>query len=90
MEIVVRLRADAARDLLSGLRDAASARKLTAVLAKLGVELRSQHPGASDPEIQSYFTISGVSSAQAEHIASALRELDVVETAYLQPPVSPA
>lgn len=90
MEIVVRLRADAARDLLSGLRDAAGARELKAVLTKFGVELRSQNPGASDPEIQSYFTISGVSSAQAERIASALRELEVVETAYVQPPVSPA
>jgi hypothetical protein len=90
MEIVVRLRADAARALLSGLQDAAGARELTAVLTKFGVELRAQHPGASDPGIQSYFTISGVSSAQAERIASALRELEVVETAYLQPPVSPA
>ena len=90
MEIVVRLRADAARDLLSGLQDAAGGRELKAVLTEFGVELKAQHPGASDPEIQSYFTISGASSAQAERIASALRELEVVETAYLQPPVSPA
>jgi len=90
MEIVVRLRFEVAHRLHHAVGDATGAAELNAVLNRFGVELKPQHPGASDPALQSYFTISGVSSDQAEHIVSALRELEAVEAAYVQPPVSPA
>jgi hypothetical protein len=92
MEIVVRLRSDTARAFQGsgGARGIAGAAEVEAVLNRFGVQLKPQHPGISDPELASYFTISAVSSAQAEQIAAALRELDAVEAAYVQPPSSPA
>jgi hypothetical protein len=92
MEIVVRLRPETARVFQgsTGARDVAGAAKVEALLRRFGVDLKPQHPGVADSELASYFTISAVSSAQAEQIAAALRELDVVEAAYIQPPPSPA
>jgi hypothetical protein len=91
VDIVVRLRPDIAPLFHIGGDQAVEAMEVTAVLKQFGVDLRPQHPGASDPELQSYFTISGVSStAEAERIAAALRKLDAVEAAYVQPLASPA
>jgi hypothetical protein len=90
MEIVVRLRDEAARALRGSAPDAAAATELEALLAGFGVRLTPQHPGVSDSELQSYFTISGIPLNEAERLASALRRLEVVEAAYIQPPVTPA
>jgi len=92
MEIVVRLRPETARVFQgsTGAGDVAGAAKVRAVLSRFGVDLKPQHPGVSNSELASYFTISAVSLAEAERIAAALRELDVVEAAYIQPPPSPA
>ena len=92
MEIVVRLRADAARAFLGwrGAGEVAGTAEVAAVLNRFGVKLMPQHPGIVDPDLASYFTITAASFAQAEAIAAALRELDVVEAAYVQPPPSPA
>jgi hypothetical protein len=92
VDIVVRLRPDIA-SLFHGDGDQAAVEvmEVTAVLRRFGVDLKPQHPGASDPELQSYFTISGVASAaEAERIAAALRKLEAVEAAYVQPLASPA
>ena len=92
VDIVVRLRPDIA-SLFHGDGDQAAVEvmEVTAVLRRFGVDLKPQHPGASDAELQSYFTISGVASAaEAERIAAALRKLEAVEAAYVQPLASPA
>lgn len=92
MEIVVRLRSDAADAFLGrrGPGEVAGIAEVAAVLRRFKVELTPQHPGIADPDLASYFTITAASFAQAEAIAAALRELDVVEAAYVQPPPSPA
>jgi len=90
MDIIVRLRVDIARALHSGAENAAATQGLQAVLTQFGVALKPLHPGVSDPQLQSYFMISGVTSADADHIVAALRTLDEVEAAYVQPPMSPA
>jgi hypothetical protein len=92
MEVVVRLRPETARVFQGspGARDVAGAGKVEIVLNRFGVDLKPQHPGVSTPELASYFTISAGSLAEAEQIAAALRELDVVEAAYVQPTPSPA
>jgi hypothetical protein len=92
VDIVVRLRPDIAPLFhMGGDQAAVEVMEVMAVLRQFGVDLRPQHPGASDPELQSYFTISGVSSTpEAERIAAALRKLDAVEAAYVQPLASPA
>lgn len=88
-DIVVRLVADAARALRGGVQDA-SVTELETVLMRFGAELRQQHPGVSDPQLQSYFTLSVESAEQADRIAAALRELDAVDAAYVQPRPSSA
>jgi hypothetical protein len=92
MEIIVRLHPDVARTLLGrrGAGTVPGAAEVTAVLGRFGVELTPQHPGLSDPNLAAYFTVSAPSFAQAEAIAAALRELDAVEAAYIQPPPHPA
>jgi hypothetical protein len=92
MEIVVRLRSDAADAFLGrpGAGAVAGTAEVAAVLSRFGVKLTPQHPGIADPDLASYFTITAASFAQAEAIAAALRKLDVVEAAYIQPPPSPA
>lgn len=88
-DVVVRLLADAAGAFRGGVQDA-SVTELETVLTRFGAELRPQHPGVSDPQLQSYFTISVESAQQADRIAAALRTLDAVDTAYVQPRPSPA
>ena len=91
-QIVVRLRPDIARAFQSGatVHHVAGAAELAAVLDRFGADLEPQHPGSADPQLASYFTISGLSVNQAEQAAAALRELDAVEAAYVQPSPSPA
>jgi hypothetical protein len=88
-DIVVRLLADAAGALRGGVQDA-NVTELETVLTRFGAELRQQHPGIADPQLQSYFTISVESAEQADRIAAALRNLDAVDAAYIQPRPSPA
>jgi hypothetical protein len=88
-DVVVRLRADAAEALRRGAQDA-GVTELKRLLTGFGSELRQQHPGVSDPQLQSYFNISVDSPDQADRIAAALRALDAVDAAYVQPPPTPA
>jgi hypothetical protein len=88
-EIVVRLRPETARAIQSGAQDDGRTRELKAVLSQFHVELKPQHPGTPDSQLQAYFTISGVPIAQAERIAAALRDVDTVEAAYVQPSATP-
>jgi len=89
-EVVVRLRPQIARVLQGIDQDAPGASQLRAVLSRFGAELKPQHPGTQDPGLQSYFVISGVSATQADSIAAALRRLESVEAAYVQPiPIPP-
>jgi hypothetical protein len=88
-EVVVRLRPETARVFHGIDQDAPGARQLRAVLSRFDAELKPQHPGTSDPGLQSYFTISGVSAAQADSIAAAFRQLEAVEAAYVQPTPAP-
>jgi hypothetical protein len=87
-DVVVSLRPETARAFHGNVKDPGAGR-LNAILSQFHAELRPQHPGTSDPELQSYFTISGLSPAQADSITAALRALEVVRAAYVQPAPSP-
>ncbi len=89
-EIVVRLRVDVAGALHAGAADAPGIAGLAGVLKRFAVELKPQHPRATDAELKSYFSVPNVPIEEAERIASALRGIEAVEAAYVQPPVSPA
>jgi len=88
-EIVVRLRDDAARNWYAG-ADASPVAALRAALVRHGVELTGQYPGASDPQLRTWFTVSTPSPERAEDIAASLRGLDAVDAAYVQPRPDPA
>ncbi len=88
-EVVVRLRPETARVFHGKAADAPGARQLKATLSQLGAELQPQHPGTSDPELQSYFTISGLPTSQADRVSAQLRKLEGVEAAYVQPSPAP-
>ncbi len=88
-EVVVRLRPETARVFHGKAPDAPGARQLKATLSQLGAELQPQHPGTSDSELQSYFTISGVSTTQADSVTAQLARLEGVQSAYVQPSPAP-
>ena len=88
-DVVVRLRAEVARALSADTRDAGVI-ALRTLLTRLGAELRQQHPGVSDPQLRNWYTASVESQAKADQLAAGLRELEVVEAAYVQPPPRPA
>ena len=89
-EVVVRLRSDVAHAVRAATQDVPDTAELDAVLRRFGIALKPQHPGSTDPDLDSYFMIASVPFEQAERIAAALRELETVESAYVQPLVSPA
>jgi len=64
--------------------------QLRGVLSRFRVDLRPQHSGTADPQLQAYFTIPVDTPDRAGRLATALRELDAVEAAYVQPPPEPA
>lgn len=87
--VIVRLRGDVARAWASGGQDERAAAVRTA-LTRMRAELRPQHPGVADPELQSWFTVSVANEEQAESIVSLLREMEAVEAAYVEPRAEPA
>jgi hypothetical protein len=61
-----------------------------ALLQRFGVALIPLHPNATDPTLASWFVLSDTPPGRAEEIAAALRGLDAVEAAYVQPRPAPA
>lgn len=91
VDLIVRLRDDWAAAVQGGAGgDSTAAVELDAALGSFGVALRPLHPGISDPELATYFIISGLPLAQAERLMNRLHSLGGVEAAYIQPPASPA
>jgi hypothetical protein len=90
MEVVMRLRKEIAAALRGGDMSAPGLSELNTLLARFRYQPIPQHPGTSDPDLQRYFTIPGVSPADADRLVAELLELEPVEAAYPQPPGSPA
>jgi hypothetical protein len=91
VDFVVRFDPDAASALAGGTPpETAGFMSLASVLADFGAQLRPQFPGVTDPELRSYYILTGVADEDAEAITAALRELDEVEYAYPQPTPFPA
>jgi hypothetical protein len=90
MDIVVRLRPEAASALGVGTPESAGLSGLASVLAGCGAEIKPQFPGIEDPSLADYYTVSGVPDPDAEHVTSALLDLDEVEAAYTEPTPHPA
>ena len=90
MEIIVRLHPESAGALHRDIQTAPEVRAVDRLLARFGFELKPHHPGTSDPELQCFFAITDVPPEKASRIVAALLELRAVESAYVQPPVSPA
>ena len=99
MDIVVQLRSDLASMLA---RTNASLAKsaphhpalqpVAQTLAAFDADLTPQHPGSTDPQLQTWFVAScGERDAQAcEALALALRRHDAVLSAYIKPDAAPA
>lgn len=89
MEIVVQLREDVAFTRQGRIATSESApvlAELQGLLSDLGVDLVPVHPGTEDPELATFFTVSGADPSQAEQITTALRGLDTVRAAYVKAP----
>ena len=56
------------------------------ILKELGLVLRPVHPGATDPLLAPYFTAEVRDIDQAEQVIQRLRQISVVEAAYVKPP----
>jgi hypothetical protein len=90
--IVVRLKPDAARAVQSGRLAGASGtdlEPLARVLDELGIRLVPQHPGVSDPVLETWFTVSGEPPAERARIAGILDALPAVDGAFVKAPASP-
>lgn len=91
MDFVVRFGPEAASALAGGTPpESAGFTGLASILADSGAQLRPQFPGVTDPELRSYYILTGVADEDAERVTAALRELDEVEYAYPQPTPFPA
>lgn len=90
MDIVVRLRSEAATVLGEATPESAGLTGLASVLSGCGAEMRPQYPGIADRELGAYYTVSGVADEEADRVTAALLELDEVESAYPQPTPYPA
>jgi hypothetical protein len=56
------------------------------ILKDLGMVLMPVHHGATDPLLAPYFTIEVQDMEQAEKVIQRLRQISVVEAAYIKPP----
>ncbi len=58
-------------------------------VAEFGVRLVPIHPGIDDPELMRYFAVEVPAQALAERVVTRLRQIAVVDAAYVKPPDQP-
>ena len=86
MTVIVQLAPDLASQLHADTKSPdASADWLRQLADELG-SLRPMHPGASDPVLQTYFTVEVPDAAKAQQVISKLLKSRGVQAAYVKPP----
>ena len=91
-ETVVKLDADVARTMQgegSPAESNESLLELRDTLRDLDIAISPMHPGAKDPELQTFFLVSRISSQEPERLVVALRKLHAVTAAYVKKPAMP-
>jgi hypothetical protein len=88
MEIIVQLETKVAQALHEDLPHQSlpsAALSLINTLEHYDAEIRPQHPRSSDPELLTFFSVTGVTGEDAEALRQALSELEAVKAAYTKP-----
>jgi hypothetical protein len=88
MDIIVQLEMKVAQALHEDLPHQSlpsAALSLINTLEQYGAEIRPQHPRSSDPELLTFFTVTGVTGEDAKALRQALSELEAVKAAYIKP-----
>lgn len=89
MELSVQLTPSAAAALHAGRADVGAARggrpRRDPDLEFLAERLQPVHPGATEPALQVFFTLSTAGDAEAQRLAEELRRNPHVEAAYVKP-----
>ena len=88
MDIVVRLRfavAHALREERGHQALPPIAMQLLTTLDSYGAEIRPQHPGSTDPQLMTFFTVVGVTGDKVAQLQQALMDLEAVDGAYTKP-----
>ncbi|HMN96330.1 MAG TPA: hypothetical protein PKC43_08470 [Phycisphaerales bacterium] len=88
MELSVQLTPSAARSLHAG-RGAPGTAARDPDLDFLAQRLRPVHPGATEPALQVFFTLSTGGAEEAQRLAEQLRRNPHVEAAYVKPSDEP-
>ena len=86
IQIILVVSMDVARALHQRGPATAEAEELSRAVEALGATLKSMHPGVEDPGLMKYFIVEAPDPATTQHTIDRLRQLKVVEAAYLKPP----
>lgn len=86
MRVSIKLDPQAASELHGDAATTARTGRIVETARRHGAALQPMHPGTNDPELRSYFFADVGDAAKAEKLATALREHDSVEGAYVKPP----
>jgi hypothetical protein len=88
MDIIVQLETKVAQALHQDLPHKSlpsAALSLFNTLEQYGAEIRPQHPRSNDPELLTFFTVTGGTAEDAIQLRQALSELEAVKAAYTKP-----
>jgi hypothetical protein len=85
MYITIQLQREAAQALQGQQPETKAAEQVLKAANELGVELKPMHPGATDPDLASYFFVEVPDAATAEKAVSRLSSCSAIEAAYLKP-----
>ena len=80
-----RLDVEAAQNFLSAAKPTQAIKQLDEALADLGLSLKPQHAGESDPELSRFFVVDARDREEGERIVETVRQLQAVKAAYIKP-----
>ena len=85
MSVTVHLSPDTAHQFEVGDSELTEATEISQAANELGIVLRPQHPGTSDPILEALYTVDVEGRVQGEQVAARLRTCNGVEAAYFKP-----
>ncbi|QZZ20028.1 hypothetical protein J5X98_22480 [Leptothermofonsia sichuanensis E412] len=85
MQVIVKVSTDVTDNLYqAGSRN--QTEELLEALNDFGLALQPMHPGVTDPELRSYFTVAAPDPVTAQQVIDRLQPMNAVEAAYVKPP----
>ncbi len=85
MQATVIVQQDVAQSLQHQRPPSAASNALLRLIEECGAVLEPLHPGTSDPQLASYFLLRTPQPSTGEEVITRLRDLEVVEAAYVKP-----